>query len=193
MSPFHFLLKAIPKIDYLGIILDLKWPFLLCFTFIIFSLPWHPLQFRQAGEKCLMFIQRPKTLGENHPPLPPWLTTARQRGANRPAAAAGGEIRPPSRPWRLDERARPLPPRPCANQVSPASCRPCFGRLKWVRVFSLEGHLKLNCKNYFLGHLPRFIYTWRLTLNQDRTEVFAMPDTRAQRSSNKSPAFLFKK
>lgn len=117
MSLFHFLLKAVPKIDYLGIILDLKWPFLLCFTFIIFSLPWHPFQFHQAGEKCLMFIQRPKTLGENHPPLPPWLTTARQRGANRPAAAAGGEIRPPSRPWRLDERARPLPPRPCANQL----------------------------------------------------------------------------
>lgn len=119
MSLFHFLLKAILKVDYLGIIQIRNYRFyFLCFTFIIFSFPWYPFQFLQAGEKCLMFIQRPKILGENQPPRLPWWITAQQHGASRPAAAAGGtSLLNPL--WRLGEPARPLPPQPCANQVSP--------------------------------------------------------------------------
>lgn len=120
--------------------------FSLCFIFIVFSLPWCPFQFRQAGEKCLMFIQRLKTLGESHPPLLPWLITAQQHGASRPAAAADGGTSPPSRRWRLEELAPPLPPQPCANQVSRASC-PGLAGSRWTRVVCLEGCFSLNFKN----------------------------------------------
>lgn len=119
---------------YLGIIQIQKYRcYFLCFTFTIFSFPWYPLQFLQAGEKCLMFIQRLKILGENHPPLLPWWITAQQHGASRPAAAAGGTS-PPKPPCRSGEPARPLPPQPCANQVSPAFCRPDSAVLKRVSV-----------------------------------------------------------
>lgn len=64
-----------------------------------------------------MFIQRLKTLGENHPPPLPWSTMAPQHGANHPAVAVDGEISLQNPQCHLEELALLLLPQPCANQL----------------------------------------------------------------------------
>lgn len=118
----------------------------------MFSLGRCPLQSQRAGERCLTSTQRPKAPGESRPPPPPWLTTALQRGASRPAVAAVGGTSPQSRRWHSGEPTPPPPPQPCANQVSPT------WHLRSGSGYFLERdtfHWILRIQG--LGHFPHFI------------------------------------
>lgn len=127
-------------------------------SLLLCSLGRCPFQSQRAGERCLTSTQRPRAPGESRPPRLPWLTTALQRGASRPAAAVDGGTPLRSRQWRSGEPAPPLPPQPCANQVSPTR------GLTSGSGYFLERYTSCRIlRIQSLGQFPHFICTLRLT------------------------------